>query len=155
MSELTSQTSILQPIGSDQIAVALCRDALSISMWRSWIEHPDVGAHAWFEGVTRRMTGQQETVRLEYAAYESMATSELAKLAQTIVERHSLHRLLIVHRLGIVPVGEASLLVGCSAPHRVNVFQSLSEVVDLIKRDVPIWKREYFADGELSWVHPT
>ncbi len=59
------------------------------------------------------MTGQQETVRLEYDAYESMAYSELTSLARQIVERHSLYRLVIVHRLGIVPVGE-QLLVGCS-----------------------------------------
>lgn len=126
-----------------------------IANWRARIEHPDVGAHAWFEGVTRRMTGRQETVRLEYEAYESMAYSELSQLAQSVAERYDLHRLLVVHRLGMVPVGEASLLVGCSAPHRTNVFQALGDVVNLIKRDVPIWKRECFADGSRSWVHPS
>ncbi len=103
MSQLPEQVSGTRPDeGSDQIAVALCHEVLSIAKWRSRIEHPDVGAHAWFEGVTRRMTGQQETVRLEYDAYESMAYSELTSLARQIVERHSLYRLVIVHRLGIV-----------------------------------------------------
>ncbi len=140
---------------TDRSIVALTDSPLLIADWRPQIEHPDVGAHAWFEGVTRRTTGDQTTVMLEYQAYESMALSELSQLAERIVAQHALHRLVIVHRLGQVLVGEASLLVGCSAPHRVNVFQALSDVIDSIKRDVPIWKREHAPDGQQAWVHPT
>jgi molybdopterin synthase catalytic subunit len=62
---------------------------------------------------------------------------------------------LIVHRLGEVPVGQVSVVVGCSSAHRVATFQALPWIMDELKRDVPIWKRELYTDGTTEWVHPT
>jgi len=119
------------------------------------IGDPDVGAHGWFLGVTRRTTGNRVTQRLCYEAHRSMAIAELQRLAQQACRRFSLVAAVIVHRLGEVPVGEASVVVGCSSGHRPNVFEALPWMMDTLKREVPIWKQESYADGTTEWVHPT
>ena len=84
-----------------------------------------------------------------------MALRELEKLADTALREFKLCRLVIVHRLGEVPIGEASIVVGCSSGHRPETFQALAWVMDTLKREIPIWKREIYADGTTEWVHPT
>lgn len=116
---------------------------------------PDVGAHAWFLGVTRRTTQGRITQSLTYEAYPAMALEQLDRLGHDCIQRLGLAHLVIVHRLGIVPIGEASLVVGCSSPHRAATFEALAWIMDQIKRDVPIWKREFFEDGSTMWVHPS
>jgi molybdopterin synthase catalytic subunit len=127
---------------------------IAIESLRACIADADVGAHAWFEGVTRRTTNGRETIELSYEAFEPMASAEMRKLGLAIAKEFGLTALVIVHRLGIVPVGEASLIVGCSSAHRLAVFESLRKVVDQLKHQVPIWKKEHFADGSSEWVHP-
>jgi molybdopterin synthase catalytic subunit len=115
---------------------------------------PDVGAHGWFIGVTRRTTDQQVTQSLSYQAHRPMAMRELTNLAQSAAKKFSLARVVIVHRLGEVPVGQASIVVGCSSGHRPETFAALAWIMDTLKREVPIWKRETFVDGTQEWVHP-
>ncbi len=136
------------------IHVELTQSPITIDSLRHLIADPDVGAHAWFEGVTRRMTAGRETVRLSYEAFEPMAVTELAHIGDEVAAEFALAAVVIVHRLGVVPVGEASLVVGCSSPHRAAVFAALPKIVDRLKSDVPIWKQEHFADGSTQWVHP-
>ncbi len=83
-----------------------------------------------------------------------MAIRELEKLAAQAIHKFSLTKLVIVHRLGEVPVGQASVVVGCSSPHRPATFAALPWIMDVLKRDVPIWKRELYTDGTTEWVHP-
>jgi molybdopterin synthase catalytic subunit len=83
-----------------------------------------------------------------------MAIKQLGRLAEEAIAKFALHRMLIVHRIGEVPVGMASVVVGCSGAHRAEVFTAVPWVMDNLKRDVPIWKRETFHDGETMWVHP-
>ncbi|GAA5507772.1 molybdenum cofactor biosynthesis protein MoaE [Novipirellula caenicola] len=116
---------------------------------------PDVGAHAWFYGVTRRTTGDRVTSLLSYEAHPSMAVAELKRLAAEAIERFGLNSIVVVHRVGEVPVGEASVVLGCSSAHRKSSFAALPWLMDQIKTDVPIWKRETYADGTTQWVHPT
>ena len=118
------------------------------------VSDPDVGSHGWFCGVTRRTTGNRVTHSLHYEAYHPMAERELQRLAAEAAQRFGLKRLLIVHRLGEVPVGEASVVVGCSSPHRDATFQALPWILNELKTQVPIWKRERFSDGSSDWVHP-
>ena len=139
----------------NQIWVELVDKPIDLEILRGKIADPDVGAIGWFEGVTRRTTGDKITELLSYEAHQSMAVSELQKLATSAVERFSLHRCLIVHRLGEVPIGQASVVVGCSSGHRPEAFAALPWIMDVLKRDVPIWKRELYADGSTEWVHPT
>ncbi|MEZ6089660.1 MAG: molybdenum cofactor biosynthesis protein MoaE [Pirellulaceae bacterium] len=112
------------------------------------------GAHSLFLGTTRRTTQSRQTEYLVYDAYRPMAKSELSRLAGEAFERWSLKRLVIVHRLGRVDLGEASIAIGASAPHRKAVFESIPWLMDQIKSCVPIWKQENWSDGTSEWVHP-
>ncbi|TWU23103.1 Molybdopterin synthase catalytic subunit [Novipirellula galeiformis] len=134
--------------------VQLTDDAIDCVPLMAWIADPDVGAHAWFLGVTRRTTGDRVTQLLSYEAHRPMATQELRRLASEAIKRFELTKLVIVHRLGEVPVGEASVALGCSSPHRKQSFAALPWIMDQLKTDVPIWKRETFTDGSTQWMHP-
>ncbi len=138
-----------------RIHVEISHEPIDRTRVEEFIDDPDVGAHLWFEGVTRRMTAGQETVRLCYEAFEPMAKQTLGEIAVQTLDEFQLTALVVVHRLGWVPVGEASLLVGCSSTHRAAAIESLAKFINRLKTDVPIWKKEYFADGSSSWVHPT
>jgi molybdopterin synthase catalytic subunit len=142
-------------LNNRNVHVALTHDPILIQPYRELIADLDVGAHAWFEGVTRRLTGARETTRLKYEAFEPMAIAQLTKIGEETLQEFTLARLVIIHRLGEVPVGEVSLLVGCSAPHRASVFLAMPKIVDRLKQEVPIWKQEHFADGTTDWVHPS
>ncbi len=115
---------------------------------------PDVGAHGWFIGVTRRTTGDRLTESLAYESHRPMAFDQLQQLAERAATRFSLSHVIISHRLGCVPVGEASVVVGCSSAHREQTFDALPWIMDILKRDVPIWKQETYVDGSQHWVHP-
>lgn len=139
----------------DSIWIELVDTRIDVESLRAKIADPDVGAIGWFEGVTRRTTDTRVTERLSYEAHRPMAIAELEKLAIRAVDKFSLHRCVIVHRLGEVPVSEASVVVGCSSPHRPATFEALAWIMDVLKKDVPIWKRELYVDGNTEWVHPT
>lgn len=140
------------PVG--RIKVELTHKAIDVVSLRDHLSDPDTGSHAWFEGVTRRMTADRETVKLAYEAFEAMAVSGLRQLAGQACERFDLAAIVIVHRLGEVAIGQPSIVIGCSAAHRVGPLAALPWLMDRIKADIPIWKREHFADGKQQWVHP-
>ncbi len=140
---------------NDRIWIQLVETPIDQESLRDKVADPDVGAHGWFVGVTRRTTDKRVTNTLTYEAHPPMAIRELEKLAEAAIERFSLCRIVIVHRLGEVPVGDASVVVGCSSGHRPQTFQALAWVMDTLKREVPIWKRETYVDGTTEWLHPT
>lgn len=117
-------------------------------------QSPEAGAVVLFLGVARRMTRGRETVELSYDAYEEMAAKELDRLEAEARERWPLVECFIVHRLGLVPLGEASVAVVASCPHRREAFDAAEWLIDTLKERVPIWKQEHWADGETEWVHP-
>ncbi len=135
--------------------VELVDEPIDAGALASLIGHPDVGAQGWFHGVTRRTTGDQITQTLFYEAHEAMALKELEKLAHDALDRFDLKQIVVVHRLGEVPIGEASVVIGCCSAHRVQTFDALRWIMDTLKKDVPIWKKEHFEDGSTEWVHPT
>jgi len=105
-----------------------------------------------FAGTARRWTGPRETDRLEYDAYEEMAERVLGELAEQAVGRWDLLKAGILHRIGHVPLGEASVLVGAAARHRAEAFEACRWMIDTLKAEAPIWKREVYADGGSEWV---
>ena len=149
-----SPESAIRPTPAGRIKVELTHQAIDAASLRDHLSDPDTGAHAWFEGVTRRMTADRETVQLAYEAFEPMALSELNELAKQACLRFDLAAIVIVHRLGEVAIGEPSIVIGCSSAHRVGPLAALPWLMDRIKADVPIWKREHFADGQQHWIHP-
>ena len=145
-----------QPVSSNNEFIRITIDAKPIdeqSLSR-FVSHPDCGAQMLFLGCTRRKTGEQITTLLEYEAYRPMADRELERLAIEAISRWGLQRVAIYHRLGRVPVQEASVAVAASSPHRVAVMEAIPWIMDQLKNSVPIWKRETFENGETCWVHP-
>ena len=116
---------------------------------------PEAGAVVLFLGTTRELTDGRRTVTLDYEAYDEMAEKQLAELEAEARRRWPLVECLIVHRLGRVPLAEASVAIVVSTPHRADAFAAGQWLIDTLKRDVPIWKQEHWADGTSEWVHPT
>ena len=117
-------------------------------------QSPEAGAVVLFLGVARRMTDERETIELIYDAYGKMAAKELDRLEAEARERWPLVACSIVHRLGLVPLGESSVAVAASCPHRREAFEAAQWLIDTLKERVPIWKQEHWADGDSEWVHP-
>jgi len=115
---------------------------------------PDAGAVVLFLGTTRELTDGRRTLTLDYEAYDEMAEMKLAELEAEARRRWPLIECTIVHRLGRVPLAEASLAVAVSTAQRADAFEAGQWLIDAIKRDVPIWKQEHWADGTSEWVHP-
>jgi molybdopterin synthase catalytic subunit len=116
---------------------------------------PSEGAICLFVGVVRGENDGRRTVAIEYEAYGAMAESQLARIAREVAEKSPPARVRIRHRVGRVPVGEASVAVVATAPHRANAFEACRAAMERIKKDVPIWKKEFHSDGSGEWVDPT
>jgi molybdopterin synthase catalytic subunit len=114
----------------------------------------DAGAVVLFLGTTRQFTKGRHTASLDYECYPAMAEKKLAELEAEARRRWPLVGCLIVHRLGHLELGEASIAIAVSSPHRADAFAAGQWLIDTIKEVVPIWKRENWADGTSEWVHP-
>ena len=126
-----------EPVDTREITAALLRG--------------EDGAVVNFEGVVRNNTKGRATKYLDYECYEEMAIKVIADLGRDIARTHSIGRIAMVHRLGRMNIGETSVAVIVTAPHRKPAFEAALEGINRLKRTVPIWKKEYFADGEV-WV---
>lgn len=109
------------------------------------------GAVVVFEGVVRDNTKGRPTTHLEYECYEALAIEQMARIGREVAVQFPIGRIGIVHRLGRLAVGEASVAVVATAPHRRPAFEAALEGINRLKREVPIWKKEFFADGAV-WV---
>jgi molybdopterin synthase catalytic subunit len=117
-------------------------------------QSPEAGAVVLFLGITRQFTDGRETTELAYEAYRDMAERELAKLEAEARRRWPLVECSIVHRLGVVPLAEASVAIATSSPHRHAAFDAARWLIDTLTQSVPIWKQERYATGATEWVHP-
>jgi molybdopterin synthase catalytic subunit len=113
---------------------------------------PGDGAQVLFLGIVRNHHQGREVKRIDYEAYEPMALKELQRIAKEVADEYNLERVLIVHRFGRHEIGDASIAVAIGSPHRAAAFDAAKRIMDRVKRDVPIWKKEYFADGTIEWV---
>lgn len=131
---------VQQPIDTD----ALVREVGS----------PAAGAVVLFLGTTREFTGGRQTASLDYECYDEMARAKLTELEVEARRRWKLEGCAIVHRVGHVPIGEASVAVAVSTAHRAAAFEAGQWLIDTLKVSVPIWKKENWSDGTSQWVHP-
>lgn len=111
----------------------------------------DCGATVTLDGYVRRWTKGRETLYLEYEAYKAMAVKELEKLGAAACEKFEISNIGIVHRMGKLDIGETSVVIAVSAPHRKAAFEACEWLIIELKRTVPIWKKEIYADGE-KWI---
>jgi molybdopterin synthase catalytic subunit len=114
---------------------------------------PGAGGTTLFLGTTRNENEGRIVERLEYEAYEAMAVDEMRRIGDEITRRWDIVAVSMVHRVGVVPVGQASVAVAVSAAHREEAFAACRYGIDTLKATVPIWKKEYYRGGE-HWVGP-
>ena len=110
------------------------------------------GGIAMFAGTTRQWTQGRETLSLEYESYQPMALKVMHTLLDEAEAQWPVLRACLLHRLGDVPITEASVIVGVATPHRTDAFEAARYLIDRLKVQVPIWKRENWADGTTEWV---
>jgi MoaE-MoaD fusion protein len=115
------------------------------------LQRPEDGAVVVFEGIVRNNTKGRPTEYLEYECYEPMALEQMARIGNEIAAQFAVGRVAFVHRLGKLSIGETSVAIIVTAPHRGPAFQAAQEGINRLKREVPIWKKEFFADGAV-WV---
>ncbi len=130
---------------------ALTREAIDTRAIAARLQRGEDGAVVSFEGVVRNNTQGRATRFLEYECYEPMAVRTMAEIGRQIAAAYPIGRIGIVHRLGRLGIGEASVAIVVTAPHRRPAFEAALEAIDRLKRLVPIWKKEHFAGGEV-WV---
>jgi len=113
------------------------------------------GAVIVFRGVARRHSRGREVVHLEYEAYPEMAEKVMAQIGDEIQQRWPVSRVSIVHRTGVLEIGQASVVIAISAPHRGEAFAATEYAIDRLKQIVPIWKKEVWSDGSqwIGWEH--
>ncbi len=134
--------------------IALCHEPIDTGAVLAAVQSPLAGAAVLFLGTTREITGDLHTTSLDYECYPEMAERKLAELEAEARRRWPLVDCAIVHRLGRVDIGEASVAVAVSSAHRQPAFEAGQWLIDTLKQVVPIWKCEHWADGQSEWVHP-
>ena len=129
--------------------VRLTRERIDLA--RLQAPAPGDGALALFVGVVRNGNAGRSVLHLEYEAYEEMALQELEAIAAETQRRWPVSDVRIVHRLGRLEIGEASVAVAVASPHRGEAFEACRFAIDTLKKSVPIWKKEFYADGAV-WL---
>ena len=133
------------------IAVA----AIDATALRQRLEDAGAGAVVTFEGTVRNHSAGRPVRRLAYEAFSPLAVKEGERILAEARERFAIARIACTHRTGMLAIGEVAVWVGVAAAHRGAAFDACRYVIDELKRRVPIWKKEFYADGESGWIeHP-
>jgi molybdopterin synthase catalytic subunit len=138
-----------------RIDISLTDQPLNIADCIAWVQSGHCGGINVFIGTVRNSTKGKKVVRLEFEAYDGMAVKEMSKIAERAIEQWPVERITIHHRTGVLQVGEVPVVIAVAAAHRAAAFEACRFVIDTLKEQVPIWKKEVFEDGEV-WVaaHP-
>lgn len=115
------------------------------------VTHPSCGAVLLFLGNVRDHHAGRKVAHITYSAYRRMAEDRLARISRELAAGSAQLRVALVHRLGDIPVGEASVAIATASPHRAEAYDASRTALERIKAEVPIWKREHYADGEVAW----
>lgn len=136
----------------EELLIRLTNAPLDPSEALVFVAHPGAGGTVLFAGTVRDHSNAGEVSALEYEAWEERATARLEAVGEEILRRWPVCRVAILHRTGHLAVGETSVLVCCSAPHRAEAFEAARHGIERIKQDVPIWKKESLTTGTAQWV---
>lgn len=139
------------PFQAVKLAFITSQPILVEGLWKQ-MEDPDCGGLCVFEGRVRRMNQGKQALRLEYACYEPMALKKMKELEAEAIAGFGAQKALAVHRVGNLEIGELAVWVGASAPHRDEAFKACRFLIDAIKHQVPVWKKETYEDGSSEWV---
>ena len=152
------EIAVIPPVsgGAPAPRVGLTREPLVTDAVVAELKRPDAGAVATFVGTVRaELDGCKVLTALEYEAYEEMALEQMESARKKAVEKFGVLDAAVHHRLGCIPLGDASILVVVASAHRVEAFDACRWIVDKVKADAPIWKKNIWADGSAEWVDPT
>ena len=143
--------ALIPPVSGGSSMIEITHDALKPEEITARVRRDTNGAVVTFLGTTRLFAEGKKVLRLEYEAYEEMALKELEKVRLEVASRWGIDDIAISHRIGLVDIGEISLVVAVASPHRKEAFQACHQAVDILKERVPIWKKEFFEGGH-HWV---
>ncbi|WP_411281992.1 molybdenum cofactor biosynthesis protein MoaE [Gemmatimonas sp.] len=135
--------------------VAIVNGPIDVGALLSRAQAPGVGAVSVFLGTVRDLNDGRPVSGMEYEAYESMAESELRAIADETCGRIAGLRLVVEHRVGVLDIGEASVAIVAAHAHRAQAMDGARDVIEALKRRVPIWKREHYVSGDREWIDPT
>ena len=134
------------------LLVRVTADPIGADEALSFVADAGAGGTCVFLGTVRDHSDAGGVTGLAYEAWEERAVRRLEELADELFERWPLCKVSFLHRFGELAVGEVSVVVACSAPHRAEAFEACRHGIEQLKRDVPIWKKEHLVSGESSWV---
>ena len=143
------EVALIPPVSGGAFRVT--EEPLSLEAVAAEVADERAGAVATFTGTVRRQSRGREVTRLEYEAYAEMAEEVMAKLAAELEQRYELCAVAIHHRVGVLGIGEASVLIAVSAPHRQDALAACTDAIDALKETVPLWKKEIYEGGE-EWL---
>ena len=137
---------------SERASIRVTAEPLSVDGVLSTVADPGAGGTCVFVGTVRDRSDAGDVTGLRYEAWDALAVKRLDELAAEMLEKWPLRRVAIHHRTGDLAVGDASVVIACSAPHRADAFEACRHAIERLKQDVPIWKREALVSGESHWV---
>ena len=143
------EVALIPPVSGG--AFRLSGEPLDLQAAVDEVAGEDAGAVATFVGTVRRSSRGRDVTYLEYEAFEEMAEPMLRSLADELTERHGLCAVAIHHRVGVVEIGEPSIVIAVSAPHRAAAIDACREAIDTLKQTIPLWKKEIYEDGS-EWI---
>jgi molybdopterin synthase catalytic subunit len=143
------EVALIPPVSGG--AFRLTEDPIDLAAVVAEVEDERAGATATFVGTVRAQSRGRQVVRLEYEAYEGMAETVMADLAARLTSRYDLCAIAITHRVGVCEIGEASVAIAVSAPHRQDALAACKDAIDTLKETVPLWKKEVYEGGE-EWI---
>ena len=135
--------------------VAVVTEPIDVAAVLRGVESPSHGAAILFVGNVREVNDGKPVTGMEYTAYVAMAEQEMGAIAREASERFSGSFVVIVHRIGELAIGEASVAIAAGHAHRDAAYQASRYVIEQLKQRVPIWKREHYTDGTREWIDPT
>jgi molybdopterin synthase catalytic subunit len=128
-------------------------EPLSVQQVNDLVKRPTDGAVVTFDGIVRNNFEGRAVRFLEYEAYAGMAEKKLAEIGEEVRRKFPVGEIAIVHRIGKLEIGDSSIVVAVAAPHRQAAFEACAYAMERVKAEVPIWKKEFFADGADHWVN--
>jgi molybdopterin synthase catalytic subunit len=143
------EVALIPPVSGGDFR--LSAEPLSVEAAIGEVARDEAGAIATFVGTTRSRSRDRDVIHLEYEAYEGMAETVMSELGATLEERYELCAVAIHHRVGRVGIGERSVVIAVSAPHRQDALTACAEAIDTLKQTVPLWKKEIYQGGE-EWI---
>ncbi len=143
------EVAVIPPVSGGDFRIS--EEPLDVAAVVAEAESDDAGAVATFVGTVRRRSRDRDVLHLEYEAFEEMAEPMLRALADELTARHGLCRVAIHHRIGRVEIGEPSVVIAVSAPHRAAALDACREAIDTLKKTIPLWKKEFYEGGE-EWL---